>query len=52
MESYGVRQAVRVVQAAVGFGSRAAQGWLNGVGFARYLGFNDINQPTGWRVST
>ena len=49
VESFGVRQAVKMVQAAVGFGSRVAHEWLNGVGFARYLGFIDFNQPTGYR---
>lgn len=44
VESYGVRQAVRVVQVAVGFGSRVAHGWLNGLGFARYLAFIDYNR--------
>ena len=48
VESFGVRQAVRVVQAAVGFGSKVAREWLAGVEFARYLAFVDYYQPAGW----
>ena len=43
VESFGVRQAVKVVKVAVGFGGRVAYGWLNGLGFARYLAFIDYN---------
>ena len=49
VESFGVRQAVKMVQAALGFGSEVAREWLAGVEFARYLAFMNINQPTGYR---
>ena len=48
VESFGLGQAVKVVQAALGFGSEVAREWLAGVEFARYLAFLDYYQPSGW----
>lgn len=52
VESFGLGQAVKMVQAARGFGSKVAREWLAGGDFARYLAFIDFNQPSGWGVSS
>ena len=50
MESFGVKQASKIVKTAIMLGSTVAQQWLTDTGFKRYLVFIDINKPTGYSI--
>jgi hypothetical protein len=46
--AFGVLQAKMISGYARDFGNQAAASWALDTGFARYLGFLDFNQVTGW----
>lgn len=49
-ESVGCERAVRFAGLARGWGYGDVRGWLEGLGFARYLALLVYNAPSGWGV--
>lgn len=48
LESFSLKEAMKIADQAVEFGNTEAREWVYDFGFTRYLTLLNYNKPTGW----
>jgi len=48
LETFSLKEAMKIADQAIGFGNTKAREWVYDFGFARYLTLLNHNKPTGW----